>query len=131
MLTATGTFEVKMAPTAPMADSGGLKRGRFSNDKIFSGDLVATSHGEMLTAMTPVEGSAGYVLIEQVTGSLSGRTGSFMLQHSSTMARGVPNQSIIVVPDSGTGQLTGLSGSMTVEVSPGRHAYTLRYTLPQ
>lgn len=131
MTTAVGTFEVKMTPQGEARVSEGLTLGRFINQKRFAGDLVGTSEGEMLTAMTPIENSAGYVLMERVQGTLDGRSGTFILQHSSTEARGVLSQSIVVVPDSGTGALAGLAGAMTVEVSPGKHAYTFRYSLPE
>jgi hypothetical protein len=102
-----------------------------SIDKQFHGDLRATSKGEMLTAGTGVEGSAGYVAIEQVDGTLHGRSGTFVLQHSGTMARGVPQLTITVVPDSGTGELAGLAGKMTIEIADGRHSYDLEYTLAE
>jgi hypothetical protein len=85
----------------------------------------------MLTAGTAVKGSAGYVALEQVTGTLNGRKGSFVLQHSATMDRGVPHLSITVVPDSGTDQLTGLAGSMNIIITEGKHSYDFEYTLPQ
>ena len=100
-----------------------------SIDKVFHGDLEATSKGEMLTAMTSVKDSAGYVAIERVSGSLHGHRGSFVLQHSSTMARGVPQQSVRVVPDSGTSQLAGLTGTMTIKIADGKHLYEFEYTL--
>jgi hypothetical protein len=131
MKVAVGTFEVKMAPKGEPQTADGLTLNRFINEKRFAGDLIATSRGEMLTATTPVENSAGYVLIERVTGTLQGRRGSFVLQHSSTVARGAQRQSIVVVPDSGAGDLMGLSGEMTVKVSLGQHAYTFRYSLPE
>jgi hypothetical protein len=131
MKTATGTFEVKMTPQGEPQASDGLTLGRFLNEKRFAGDLEGKSRGEMLTAMTSVENSAGYVLIERVEGTLEGRAGSFVLQHSSTVARGAQKQSIVVVPDSGTGSLAGLTGEMTVEVSLGKHAYMFRYSLPE
>jgi hypothetical protein len=84
----------------------------------------------MLTAMTDVKGSAGYVAIERVTGTLQGRSGSFVLQHSSTLTRGAPQQSITVVPDSATGQLVGLAGKMMVIIVEGKHSYDFEYTLP-
>ena len=131
MKAAIGTFDVKMTPQGEPQKVDGSALARFINEKRFSGDLVATSRGEMLTAMTPVEDSAGYVLIEHVIGTLHGRSGSFLLQHSSTVTRGVQKQSIAVVPDSGTGELAGLVGSMIAEVSPGEHRYTFRYSLPE
>jgi hypothetical protein len=102
-----------------------------SIDKQFLGDLEATSKGQMLTAGTDVKGSAGYVAIERVTGMLQGRTGSFMLQHSGTLTRGAPQQSITVVPDSGTGQLTGITGKMSINIADGKHSYGFDYTLPE
>ncbi len=120
-----GTFDVKLAPQA--ADDATL--GRMSLDKQYHGDLEATAKGTMLTAMTEVQGSAGYVAIEKVSGTLQGRTGTFMLQHSGTMARGTPQLSITVVPDSGTGQLAGLAGKMGIEITDGKHFYDFEYTL--
>ena len=97
-------------------------------DKQFQGDLTGSSKGEMLTAMTETKGSAGYVAIERVTGTLHGRRGSFVLQHSGTMTRGAPHLVITVVPDSGTDQLTGLSGTMTITIADGKHSYTFSIT---
>ena len=125
---ATGPFEVKMAPLATHADPPVL--GRMSLDKVYHGDLEATAAGEMLAAMTPVEGSAGYVAIERVTGTLAGRTGTFMLQHNGLMNRGAPSLVINVIPDSGTGELEGLSGTMMIIIEGGAHSYQLDYTLP-
>lgn len=129
MKTATGSFVVSMSPEDESVERDGLSYGRFTNSKTFAGDLVGQSEGVMLTAMTPTKNSAGYVLIEHFSGSLAGRQGSFALQHSSTMARGEPRQSIMVVPDSGTGELGGLTGSMTVEVNAEGHRYTFEYSL--
>jgi hypothetical protein len=102
-----------------------------SIDKQFHGDLEGTSKGEMLTAGTGVKGSAGYVAIERVVGTLNGRSGAFALQHSGTMTRGAPQLTIAVVPDSGTGQLTGLSGKMTIQIAEGKHSYEFEYSLPE
>ncbi len=125
---ATGSFEVKLLPQ-PLADAeSGL--GRMSIDKVFSGDLQGTSTGEMLTALTAVKGSAGYVAVERVTGTLQGRSGSFMLQHLGTMTRGAPALTVLVVPDSGTDELTGIAGSLSIDITDGKHLYTLDYTLP-
>jgi hypothetical protein len=99
-------------------------------DKTFQGDLEGTGKGEMLTAMTPVKDSAGYVAIERITGKLKGRTGSFILQHNGTMTRGAPSLVVSIVPDSGTGELAGVAGTMTVKVEGGKHFYELAYTLP-
>jgi len=126
---ATGPFEVKITPE-PFHEAGrdeGLVR--MSIDKRFHGDLEATSRGEMLAARTEEPGSAGYVAMERVTGKLHGREGAFVLQHSSTMNRGTPTQSIRVVPDSGTGELAGLSGSMTIVIEDGKHSYVFEYAL--
>lgn len=124
---ASGTFEVKLAPQATAHDGSAL--GRMSIDKQFHGDLEATSKGEMLSALTGTEGSAGYVAIEHVSGTLQGRTGTFVLQHSGTMTRGEPQLTITVVPDSGTGQLVGLAGKMMINIAEGKHSYDFEYTL--
>ncbi len=130
-LTASGTFDVTVTPQKPdnpVAESA--KLGRMSIDKQFHGDLDAISKGEMLTAMTEVKGSAGYVAIERVTGTLHRRAGSFMLQHSGTMAGGEQQLSVTVVPGSGTGRLAGLAGKMTIRIDGGKHFYEFDYTLP-
>jgi Protein of unknown function (DUF3224) len=128
---ASGPFEVKLSPLATndAAESGLL--GRMAIDKQFRGDLEATSKGEMLTAGTSVKGSAGYVAIEQVTGMLHGRSGTFVLQHNGTMSRGVPELVITVVPDSGTGDLVGLAGKMAIVIADGKHSYEFEYTLDE
>lgn len=122
---ATGTFEVQMVPQETAASIG-----RMSLDKQFHGDLEGTGKGEMLAAMTPVQGSAGYVAMELVTGTLHGRTGTFHLQHTGTMDRGAPSLSVTVVPDSGTGQLEGLTGRLNIINEGGQHRYEFDYTLP-
>ena len=99
-------------------------------DKQFHGDLEATSKGQMLAFSTDVKGSAGYVAMEQVNGTLHGRTGTFVLQHSGTMTRGAPQLSLTVVPDSGTGELVGLAGKMNIIIADGKHSYEFDYTLP-
>ena len=125
---ATGPFEVKINPLEAYNRDAGAPLGRMSIDKQFHGDLEGTSRGEMLTAMSAVKGSAGYVAIERVTGTLAGRGGTFVLQHSSTMTRGEPRQNVFVVPDSGTDGLTGLSGTMTIVIAPGgAHSYEFDY----
>ncbi len=127
----SGPFEVKLTPQ-PMAEVGaesGL--GRMSLAKQFHGELEATSQGEMLSAMTKVEGSGVYVAVERVTGSLAGRRGSFMLHHAGTMKRGVPQLTVNVVPDSGTDELTGLTGMMNIRIEEGgKHFYDFEYSLP-
>ena len=128
---ATGPFDVKLAPQplSGVAEKSGL--GRMSLAKQFHGALEATSTGEMLAFRDAALGSGGYVAMETVHGTLDGRAGSFVLQHSSTMTRGEPAQSITVVPDSGTGALAGLAGRMVVDIAPGGvHSYRFDYTLP-
>ncbi len=124
---ASGPFEVKLTPQA--TDDKDATLGRMSIDKQFHGDLEATSKGEMLSAMTSVKGSAGYVAIERVSGTLHGRHGTFILQHSGTMTRGAPQLSVTVVPDSATGELVGLTGKMTIKIADGKHSYDFEYTL--
>lgn len=126
-MTATGTFTVKLAPQEAADVGDGMNIGRFSNEKVFSGNLIATSKGTMLTATTATEGSAGYVLIERIEGTLGGKKGSFVVQHSSTLDRNTPTQSIVVVPDSGTGELKGLRGSIVIEIAGGEHRYKFDY----
>jgi len=128
---ATGTFEVKLAPLPTSDSSEGSPLGRMSIDKQNHGDLEGTGKGEMLTAATSVKSSGAYVAIERVTGSLHGRTGSFVLQHVGTMTRGVPQLSISVVPDSGTGQLAGLTGKFLVIIADGKHSYEFDHSLPE
>ena len=124
---ASGTFEVKMTPQT--SDDKGAAVGKYLLDKIFHGDIEGTSKGEMLAVSTSVDGSAGYVAMEQVTATLGGRKGSFALQHSGTMTRGAPQLSITVVPDSGTDQLVGLSGKMEIKITDGKHFYSFDYNL--
>jgi len=128
MTHATGTFEVKVAPQTPDGKYEDATMGRMSIDKQFRGDLEATSRGQMLTAMTAVKGSAGYVAMERVSGTLHGRTGTFVLQHSGTMTRGAPQLTVTVVPDSGTGELAGIAGQMTIIIAGGKHSYDFEYT---
>jgi len=127
---ATGTFEVKVTPQPSEDKTDDATLGRMTIDKQIHGDLEATSKGQMLTAGTPVKGSAGYVAIERIGGTLHGRTGTFILQHTGTMNRGALQLSITVVPDSGTGQLTGLTGKMDIQIADGKHSYDFAYTLP-
>jgi hypothetical protein len=128
---ATGTFEVKLVPQAAEEKIGDPTVGRMSIDKQFHGDLEGTSKGQMLAAMTDVKGSAGYVAMERVSGTLQGRAGTFVLQHSGTMTRGAQQLTITVVPDSGTGQLAGLTGKMVIIITDGKHSYEFEYTLPE
>jgi predicted flavoprotein YhiN len=126
---ASGTFEVKLASDQVSTLGQQAELMRMTIDKQFEGELQGTSTGEMLAVMTAVEGSAGYVALERVTGSLHGRQGSFVLQHSSTMVRGEQQQSITVVPDSGTGELRGLSGQLVIRIEAGQHFYDFDYVL--
>lgn len=128
--TASGPFEITLNPEllSNAAEKTGL--GRMSLGKQFHGELEATSQGEMLSFRSGIQGSAGYVAMETVYGALHGRRGSFVLQHSSTMSRGIPIQSITVVPDSGTDALSGLTGSMVITITDGQHSYKFDYALP-
>lgn len=126
---ATGSFDVKLNPEMPYNQAADAKLGRMSIDKLFHGDLEASSQGEMLSAGTDVKGSAGYVAIERVTGSLLGRTGAFTLQHTGIMNRGEPSLVISVVPDSGSGDMTGLAGAMRIDISGADHSYVFEYSL--
>ena len=129
-LHATGPFEVKLSPQPADERPDTANLGRLLIDKRFHGDLEATSKGQMLTAGTSTKGSAGYVAIEQVTGTLHGRSGGFILMHTGTMTRGAPQLAVSVVPDSGTGELRGLSGRMTITVaSDGGHSYDFEFRL--
>ena len=129
MSRATGPFEVSLKALPGDDDPGSAMLGRMSIDKQFHGDLEGTSKGQMLTGGTPIKNSAGYVAIERVTGTLKGRKGSFILQHTGIMNRGAPSLTITIVPDSGTEQLEGLRGTMTIKIEGGKHAYELNYTL--
>lgn len=124
---ARGAFDVKTIPQP--ADEEGVAIGRLLLDKQFHGDLEATSKGQMLAVRTGVANSAGYVAMEQVTGTLLGRTGSFALQHSGTMNRGEQELLITVVPDSGTGELAGLMGTMMIIIEGGKHSYDFEYSI--
>lgn len=126
---ASGSFDVSMNPHPPYDTSDGVSLGRVTIAKQFQGDLVGSSKVEMLTAGTSVKGSAGYVAIERVAGVLHGRAGSFVLQHSGTMTRGQGSLTISIVPDSGTGALKGIAGSMTIDIVNGKHLFGFDYTL--
>lgn len=128
---ATGPFDVKLTPQALSGVAEGSNLARMALDKQFHGALAASSTGEMLAFRSATTGSAGYVAMETVRGTLDGRSGSFVLQHSSTLTRGEPTQSITVVPDSGTEALTGLAGRMVIDIAAGgAHSYRFEYTLP-
>lgn len=128
-LIARGTFDVTLAPQAQADGHGPADPGRLTIDKRFHGDLDGHSLGQMLAVRSEFTGSAGYVAMERVRGSLHGRRGTFALQHSGTMNRGIPGLSVTVVPDSGTDELLGLSGAMDIIVADGKHSYVFTYTL--
>ncbi len=127
---ATGAFDVKAEAQGEPDKGDGSTLGRYSLEKQYHGDLEGTAKATMLTAGTEVKGSAGYVAMERVTGTLKGRSGSFVLQHSGTMAHGESQLTITVVPDSGSGQLVGISGTMNIIITAGKHSYEFDYTLP-
>jgi len=124
---AKGTFEVKLTPEQDV--SGDSVVGRMSIDKQFQGDLEGTSKGLMVMAGTAVQGSAGYVALEKVSGSIDGKSGSFYLQHNGIMNRGEGKLNVVVIPDSGTDGLTGLAGSMEIKIEDGKHYYDFEYTI--
>ncbi len=124
---ASGTFDVKLTPKDD--GMGDANLGRMTIDKNFHGDLAGTSVGQMLSATTAIKDSAGYVAIEKVNATLGGRKGTFVLQHSGTMNRGQSELSVTVVPDSGTGQLAGLKGRMSIRITDGKHYYDFDYTI--
>jgi hypothetical protein len=127
---AEGSFDVKTTPIAADDATMGTLIGRYSLVKQYHGDLDASSKGEMLSAGDPSSGNAGYVAIEQVTGTLAGHTGSFALQHIGTMEGGSYKLSVVVVPGSGTAQLTGIAGTLTIIIASGKHSYVFDYSLP-
>lgn len=126
---AQGRFDVKLAPLTMADEKADPTLGRMSIDKRFEGDLEATSKGEMLSAVSGVQGSAGYVAIERVTGALHGRRGTFTFQHTGVMTRGAPQLTITVVPDTGTDELVGLAGTMSITIAGKEHTYDFEYTL--
>jgi len=130
MKRAMGSFEVSLQPLSNAEISGDALLGRMLLTKKFTGDLRASARGQMLSAGTAMRGSAGYVAIDQVTGELDGRRGSFLLQHSGSMNRGVPTLSIMVVPDSGTDELAGITGTLSINIIDGRHFYDFIYSIP-
>ena len=123
---AKGEFDVKLTP---QSDDKGTGLGRLSMEKTWRGDLAGTSRGEMLTAMTDLKGSAGYAAVERVAGTVAGRKGSFALQHDGVMDRGRQSLEIRIVPDSGTGELAGIAGTLKIQINGGKHFYELEYTL--
>jgi hypothetical protein len=130
MKRAMGSFEVSLQPLSNADISADVLLGRMLLTKKFSGDLRASARGQMLSAGTATRGSAGYVAIDQVTGELDGRKGSFLLQHSGSMNRGVPTLSIMVVPDSGTDELAGITGTLSINIIDGKHFYDFIYSIP-
>jgi hypothetical protein len=131
MAKVSGPFDVKIVPAREDDKAEGSTLGRLTLEKQLHGELEATSRGEMLTAMTSIKTSAGYVAIERVTGTLQGRRGSFVLQHSGTMTSQGQHLTVSVVPDSGTGELLGLSGTMAIRIADGKHFYDFEYLLPE
>jgi hypothetical protein len=130
MKRAIGSFEVSLEPLSNTEVSNDAHLGRLLLNKKFSGDLMASARGQMLSAGTATRGSAAYVAIDQVTGTLEGRRGTFMLQHAGRMNRGVPSLSIMVVPDSGTDELEGLTGTLSINIVDGKHFYDFLYSFP-
>ncbi|MGD1099177.1 MAG: DUF3224 domain-containing protein [Thermoplasmata archaeon] len=128
MTNAHGGFEVEITRDSDDDSADGTVLGSLKGTKRFHGDLEGSSRGRMLTGMTAREGSAGYVLIERVQGRLQGRTGSFLLQHFGIMDRGVPRLTIEVIPDSGTDELAGIQGRMTIQVSGADHSYDFEFS---
>jgi hypothetical protein len=127
---AEGTFDVKTTPTRAPDALAGTAIGSYALVKQYHGDLEGPSKGEMIAAGDVKTGNAGYVAIEQVTGTLAGRTGSFALQHTGTMEGGAYKLTVTVVPGSGTGELAGIAGTLTIVIEKGKHSYTFDYTLP-
>ena len=127
---ARGTFEVQVKPVAGDEYADGATMGRMTLDKQFSGDLEGTGKGQMITGMGSVKGSAAYSAIDRITGTVHGRHGSFIIQHTGIMTRGAPSLVITIVPDSGTEQLAGISGTLEINVEGKVHSYVLSYTLP-
>jgi hypothetical protein len=128
---AEGSFDVKTTPIPADDATKDTPIGHFALDKHFHGDLEGSSKGEMLSAGDPSKGSAGYVAIEHITGTLNGHTGSFALQHNGSMDQGTFLLEITVVPGSGTGDLVGIGGTMKIIIAAGKHSYTFDYTLPE
>ena len=126
---AAGPFTVKLSPQPADDFADGATLARLTIEKTFEGDLAATSRGQMLSGAGTVKGSAGYVAMERVTGTLHGRRGSFILMHRGVMTRGAPELLVSVVPDSGTGELTGLTGTMAIDIAGGTHAYRFEYEI--
>ena len=129
MPTARGPMDVNIEAEPPFLEQDGLKLNRNVVRKEFSGDMVGASEAQMIAAVTATPGSAGYVAIEHFTGSVAGRTGSFVLQHSGVMDRGDARLTVTIVPDSGAGGLVGISGTLEIHNDEGRHSYVLHYEI--
>jgi hypothetical protein len=127
--TVTGTFELSMSAQPPMHDADGVTITTITVDKRFAGPLRADGRVHMISATTPITDSAGYVAIERITGSLDGRSGSFLVVHTGLLDRGQPTLAVSIVPDSGTGELTGIRGRMTIDAAEGTHVYALTYEI--
>jgi hypothetical protein len=128
---AKGSFEVDMHREPPFDAAEGIALSRASVDKRFSGALHGTSKAQMLSALTPTQGSAAYVAVERIEGTLDGKRGTFVAVHTGVMNRGTPSLTITIVPDSGTGELSGIAGKMSIQIVEGRHFYEMDYTLPE
>ena len=124
---AKGEFSVKLQPVSAQGEAPA----RMSIDKAFSGDLAATSQGQMMMDAVEANGARVYVALETVTGTLDGKSGSFILAHRGTMTKDGQALSVIIVPDSGTGELTGIDGTLDIQITGGKHFYALDYALPQ
>lgn len=127
---AVGTFDTTSRPEPPFAAESGVLLGRMQIDKVFQGQLEGTGAVQMMYVRTPVEASAGYVAVERITGSLDGRQGSFVVLHVGVARSGDSSLEVSIVPDSGTNQLAGITGSMAISEVAGEHRYTLDYQLP-
>ena len=130
MPTAEGRFDVKRTPQGALDLGDGVQAMHLRFDKTFEGPLTATSVVHMMAVGTGVEGSAGYVAVERIDGRLDGREGAFAVMHFGVMDRGTPSLRIEVVPDSGEGELTGLTGTIHIDIADGAHFYTFDYALP-
>jgi hypothetical protein len=128
---ANGAFDVKLSPLTLSEQSADPKLGRMSIEKQYHGELEATAKGEMLTAQSEMKDSGVYVAVERVTGTLQGKRGSFTMYHTGVMNRGKPELKITVLPDSGTNELQGLTGTMDIKIDNGKHSYDFEYSLPQ
>ena len=130
MPTARGLLDVNIEAEPPFLEQDGLKLNRSVVRKEFSGDMVGTSEAQMIAAFTGTPGSAGYVAIEHFTGSVGGKSGSFVLQHSGVMNKGDAQLTVTIVPDSGTGELGGILGTLEIDNDEGQHSYILDFELP-